>query len=322
MTRPATTQLATFAAGLRFEAIPEPVIRKAEGLLVDWFGACLAGRGSRPVEAVARFADSQGSQPGKSQILLSRTQASPYFAAMVNAAASHGSEQADAPDSVVFRPATVVFPVALALAQSLGTSGKQLLTAVVVGYEAGIRAGEVFGPTAPDALNTIATAGALAAAATAGNLLGLSADQMQEALATAGSYTSGLRAFLGAEADSRQCHTAQAAAAGLMSASLTMQGANSMTAGIGSDADIAGLTDGLGTRWATAHTSCLGDTPITSSRDDISATTLRLALRNSGANADEMRLALDRLWSMVYLARVGRLLGSWGSEPARIADAA
>jgi 2-methylcitrate dehydratase PrpD len=33
-----TAQLAAFAAGLRFEDIPEPVVRKIEDLLVDWFG--------------------------------------------------------------------------------------------------------------------------------------------------------------------------------------------------------------------------------------------------------------------------------------------
>ena len=38
-----TAQLAAFAASLRFEAIPQPVIRKAEDLLVDWFGSAIAG---------------------------------------------------------------------------------------------------------------------------------------------------------------------------------------------------------------------------------------------------------------------------------------
>ena len=49
-------QLATFAAGLRFDAIPEPVVRFAENLLVDWFGSAVAGHGSRPGETIAHFA--------------------------------------------------------------------------------------------------------------------------------------------------------------------------------------------------------------------------------------------------------------------------
>ena len=42
-----TAQLAAFAAGLRFDAIPAPVVRKAEDLLVDWFGSAIAGKGHK-----------------------------------------------------------------------------------------------------------------------------------------------------------------------------------------------------------------------------------------------------------------------------------
>ena len=34
-----TAQLAAFASALRFEDIPDPVVRKIEDLLVDWFGS-------------------------------------------------------------------------------------------------------------------------------------------------------------------------------------------------------------------------------------------------------------------------------------------
>ena len=40
-----TAQLATFAADLRFDAIPASVIAKTEDLLVDWFGSAIAGNG-------------------------------------------------------------------------------------------------------------------------------------------------------------------------------------------------------------------------------------------------------------------------------------
>jgi 2-methylcitrate dehydratase PrpD len=43
----ASAELASFAASLRFEDIPEPVVRRAEDLLVDWFASALAGKGAR-----------------------------------------------------------------------------------------------------------------------------------------------------------------------------------------------------------------------------------------------------------------------------------
>jgi len=269
MTTSPTAQLAAFAAGLRFEAIPTPVVRKTEDLLVDWFGSALAGKGSRPVETITRFAASMGPAAGtanaSAEVLVNRSQSSAYFAAMANAAASHVAEQDDVHNGSVFHPATVVFPAALAMAQTLGSSGQQLLTAAVAGYEVGIRVGEFLGRSHYKVFHTTGTAGTLAAAAAAGSLLGLTPAQMQHAFGSAGTQSAGLWEFLRTAADSKQLHTAHAAAAGLMSACLAregftgaaqiLEGPQGMAAGMSSDADPAKLTDDLGTRWATVETS-------------------------------------------------------------------
>ena len=269
MTSTPTAQLAAFAAHLRFDNIPAPVVRKAEDLLVVWFGSAIAGKGARAVEAITRFAASMGPGTGPAEVLVNRSRTSPYFAAMANAAASHVAEQDDVHNGSVFHPATVVFPVALAMAQSLGSSGQQFLTAAVAGYEVGIRVGEFLGRSHYKVFHTTGTAGTLAAAAAAGSLLGLNAAQMQHAFGSAGTQSAGLWEFLRTAADSKQLHTAHAAAAGLMSASLAkdgftgaaqiLEGPQGMAAGMSSDANPAKLTDGLPNgkdgRWATAEPS-------------------------------------------------------------------
>jgi 2-methylcitrate dehydratase PrpD len=265
MTSTPTAQLAAFAAQLRFDNIPAPVVRKAEDLLVDWFGSAVAGKGARAVETITRFATQMGPGTGAAEVLVNRSRTSPYFAAMANAAASHVAEQDDVHNGSVFHPATVVFPVALAMTQGLGSSGKQFLTAAVAGYEVGIRVGEFLGRSHYKVFHTTGTAGTLAAAAAAGSLLGLNAAQMQHAFGSAGTQSAGLWEFLRTAADSKQLHTAHAAAAGLMSASLAqdgftgaaqiLEGPQGMAAGMSVDANPAKLTDGLGTRWATAETS-------------------------------------------------------------------
>jgi 2-methylcitrate dehydratase PrpD len=88
---------------------------------------------------------------------------------------------------------------------------------------------------------------------------------MLHALGSAGTQSAGLWEFLRTAADSKQLHTAHAAAAGLMSAYLAkdgftgaadiLEGPQGMAAGMSSDADPSRLVDGLGTRWATAETS-------------------------------------------------------------------
>src|SRR3954471_23182304 len=186
------TDLATFAANLRFEQLPASTVSKIEDLWVDWVGSALAGKGARPVESVRKFTAAMGNPQGPSEVLVDRTRNSPYLAAIANAAASHVAEQDDVHNGSVFHPATVVFPVALAAAQALGASGKQMLAAAVAGYEAGIRVGEFLGRSHYKVFHTTGTAGTIAAAATAGHLLGLDAAQMAHAFGSAGTTAAGL----------------------------------------------------------------------------------------------------------------------------------
>ena len=122
-----SAQLAGFAAGLHFDQIPDAVVRKTEDLLVDWLASAVAGKGARPVESIVRFTEAMGPAEGASEVIVTRKRTTPYLAAMANAAASHFAEQDDVHNGSVFHPATVVFPAAVAVAQALGASGKQLL---------------------------------------------------------------------------------------------------------------------------------------------------------------------------------------------------
>ena len=257
--------LAAFAANLRFEDIPAPVLRRAEDLLLDCLASILAGAASRPVLAIDRYAAAMGPADGPSEILINRRRTSPVFAAMVNAAAAHVVEQDDVHNGSVFHPAAVVFPPALAVAQALGRSGRDLLVAAVAGYEVGIRVGEFLGRSHYKIFHTTGTAGTRAAAAATGRLLGLSPAAMLDAFGSAGTQAAGLWEFLRDAADSKQLHTARAAANGIAAAYLAqegftgarhiLEGPQGMAAGMSSDADPARLTDRLGTRWALAETS-------------------------------------------------------------------
>ncbi|PJM86431.1 2-methylcitrate dehydratase [Achromobacter ruhlandii] len=257
--------LAAFAANLRFEDIPAPVLRRAEDLLLDCLASILAGAASRPVLAIDRYAAAMGPADGPSEILINRRRTSPVFAAMVNAAAAHVVEQDDVHNGSVFHPAAVVFPPVLAVAQALGRSGRDLLVAAVAGYEVGIRVGEFLGRSHYKIFHTTGTPGTLAAAAATGRLLGLSPAAMLDAFGSAGTQAAGLWEFLRDAADSKQLHTARAAANGIAAAYLAqegftgarhiLEGPQGMAAGMSSDADPARLTDRLGTRWALAETS-------------------------------------------------------------------
>jgi 2-methylcitrate dehydratase PrpD len=260
-----SARLAGFAAGLCFEEIPEPVVRRAVELFVDWVGSALSGKGHRAIAILERFARAMGPGTGQSEILTTREATSPFFAALVNAAASHISEQDDVHNGSVFHPAAVVFPAALATAQAQGSSGRAFVVAAVAGYETGIRVGEFLGRSHYKVFHTTGTAGTLAAAAATGSLLGLDPATMLHAFGSAGTQSAGLWEFLRDAADSKQLHTAKAAADGLLAAWLAkagftgarhiLEGPQGMAAGMSRDADPARLVDRLGTRWTVLETS-------------------------------------------------------------------
>jgi 2-methylcitrate dehydratase PrpD len=260
-----TRALAEFVATLRYDSIPARVIEGAKDLFVDWMGSALAGKGARPVAALERFATDMGPGQGPSEIVPSGGSSSPLFAALINAAASHVAEQDDVHNGSVFHPGTVVFPAVLGVAQAEGASGRELLVAAIAGYEVGIRIGEFLGRSHYKIFHTTGTAGTLASAAAVAKLLRLDADGVQHALGSAGTQAAGLWEFLRDAADSKQLHTAKAAADGLLAAYLArsgvtgarriLEGAHGLGAGMSSDADPSRLTDGLGTRWATIETS-------------------------------------------------------------------
>jgi 2-methylcitrate dehydratase PrpD len=201
VTRATTRELASFLAGLRFAALPHPVVERTKELFLDWIASALAGRNARPVQILQRFADTMGPAGGPSEILVSRRRTSPFFAALVNGASSHIVEQDDVHTGAVFHPGTVVFPAVLATAQHTGASGRDVVVAAVVGYEAGIRIGAFLGRSHYRVFHTTGTAGTLAAAAAVAHLLGADERTMLHALGSAGTQAAGLWEFLRDAAD-------------------------------------------------------------------------------------------------------------------------
>lgn len=260
-----TRELCEFLAAFTWSDVPGEAIEKTKELFVDWLGSALAGTGSRPVRAFQAFARQAGPPSGPSEVLCDRSGTSAFFAALVNAAASHVVEQDDVHNGSVFHPGTVVFPAVLALAQAEKRSGQELLLAAIAGYEAGIRVGEFLGRSHYEVFHTTGTAGTLASAAATAKLLAFDADAMQRSLGSAGTQAAGLWEFLRDAADSKQLHTAKAAADGLLATCLAregftgarriLEGAQGMASGMSEDADPAKLTAGLGRRWAILETS-------------------------------------------------------------------
>jgi 2-methylcitrate dehydratase PrpD len=260
-----TQALCRFLADLHYEQLPENVLARTEDLYLDWLASALASKGAHPIPLFERYAHKMGPSSGPAQVIVNGGSSSAYFAALVNAASSHLVEQDDLHNSSVLHPATVVFPAVLAAAQDLGKSGRELLLASVAGYEAGIRIGEFMGRSHYRIFHTTATVGTLAAAVAVGKLMNFNEEQFINLLGSAGTQAAGLWEFLRDAADSKQLHTAKAAADGLLAAYLTadgltgarniLEGDQGLAAGMSRDAEPSRLSAGLGSRWALLETS-------------------------------------------------------------------
>jgi aconitate decarboxylase len=258
----ATRDLARFAAGLRFEHIPQSVVDHTKLCLLDGLGVALFGAALPWTRHVRDLAIAEGATPAAA-FWGTTHRGSIAQAALVNGTAGHAFEMDDIHKESIVHPNSLAPPVAMAFAEAIpGITGRDVLTAIVAGYEVGTRVGNA----ATMALflrgfHPQGTSGTFVAAATAGRMLGLAQDQMQHALGIAGSMGAGLMAAQEG-AMVKRLHAGRAAESGVRAALLAQRGftgiSDVLEAGYGGflsafsgRADPQRLTAGLGSVWET-----------------------------------------------------------------------
>jgi len=132
--------IARFICATRFEDLPAAVVDRAKRLIADLFGIVTAGNQSDELKALAAryLAHVEG---GRSWVIGTPRRAPAREAGFLNGIASTWHDFDEGSTIAWSHPASQTIPAALAAAQALGVSGRELLTAVVVGYEACARVG-------------------------------------------------------------------------------------------------------------------------------------------------------------------------------------
>jgi 2-methylcitrate dehydratase PrpD len=174
---------ADFVIRTRWEGLSEPVRRQARMCLMDNLGATLAGSLTKVSQISADLSfDSFGT--GESTILLKGKKSSPAWAAFANGSAANGIDMDDSSRFAYGHAGAQILPTALALSEALGLSGKQMLTAMVVGYEVASRVGRCWHDH-HEIYQACGSWGSVACAAIAANLMGLNHEQTKQALGIA-----------------------------------------------------------------------------------------------------------------------------------------
>lgn len=187
-----TRRLAAFVADLSYDDLPRATVEMSKRLLLDGIGCMLAGIDSAPARNVAAMVRSLGGEQ-QATILPGNTQGSVRDAAFVNAIALYSVGLNDVHSPSGAHPGACVIPTVLAVAEWMRLPGKDILTAMVAGYEVNGRVGRAIIPTHRErGFHPTGTCGTFGATAAAARLLGFDADKTANALGIAGSQAAGL----------------------------------------------------------------------------------------------------------------------------------
>lgn len=219
-----TEKLSQFIVNLSFDKLSSQTCEMTKKCILDWLGCSI--RGSLETPAIIMRRVLAASTNAAEATLFSRDleRTSVLSAALCNGAASHALDFDDLHNASIIHLGTVVVPAAFAIAEQIGASGRDLITAVVAGYEVGARVGEAVNPDSYYFWHTTGTAGTFGAAAAAAKLLNLDLQQTINCLGSAGTQAAGLWEFLQDGAMSKTLHTGKAAMNGILAAQLAQQG--------------------------------------------------------------------------------------------------
>ena len=254
--RMVTLELARWVAGLRYEDLPDAVVTEAGRVLADYLGECLFVGGTKPWgRAIADFCASEGGGQPESTIIALGKRTLASRAALANGTMALGFEYADFAAGSRAYPFAVTGP--LALAESRQRSGKDLILAIVIGYEVMARVTRATLPDQPSGFYAPALYGTFGSAAGCAGLLGLSPEYTNYALGLAAAFTGGTfqgheegawqRSLNGGMASERGVTAALLAQTGFRATQLGLEGVQGFAnMYCGGRLDPGALLDGLG----------------------------------------------------------------------------
>ena len=223
MTHPgATRALAARIADTQFDALPANAREVAKQCLLDFIGVTLAGA-DEPLarilldDAAALGGHAQASLIGRDRrVTLDQ-------AALINGAAGHAHDYDDVHMAMNGHPTVPVAPAALALAEHLGKTGRDLIAAFAAGVDAECIVGHYLGQSHyAVGFHATGTLGTFGAAAASARLYGLDRDATAAAFGIAGTQAAGLKSQFGTMC--KPLHAGHAAQTGLAAARLASRG--------------------------------------------------------------------------------------------------
>ena len=257
---PITRILAEFVADHPAGEFPASVEHEAHRTFMNWMG-CAIGAARHPTLASALSAIQELAPAAQATVLGRSERVDMASAALLNGISSHTFDFDDTHLKTIIHPAGPVASAAFALAEHIGSTGRELTDALVLGIDVACRMGNMIYPEHYDrGWHITGSTGMLGAAAAAARLLSLDVDRTIMALGIAASQPVGVREQFGSM--TKPFHPGAAARVGLTAALMAKHGFTASTRAIEAPRGIAQtystkctwneITDDLGTRFEIA----------------------------------------------------------------------
>lgn len=217
-----TGKVSNFIAEAKGKDIPQKALDLARRGITDFIGVALAGSKEEQGRIIMDYAQKMGGVP-ESSIIGGNFKTSPYLAALVNGTTGHSLDYDDIAVSLIAHPSVFLSPAILSIGESLGSSGKNILIAYVVGYETASQIAQpILQSHYVQGWHSTGTFGSIGATASVAWLLKLNVHQVRNALGIAASLASGLRQNFGTM--TKPLHAGRAASNGIQAALLAQAG--------------------------------------------------------------------------------------------------
>ncbi|TFH13840.1 MmgE/PrpD family protein, partial [Candidatus Bathyarchaeota archaeon] len=189
--------LAKYVVALNYSDLPDPVVEKAKLHLLDALGNILGAYDMPWSQMVITVVKQMKGDP-QSTVMGVDGRYPMIMAALANGTMAHGIDADDSGSRPSWaHPGSCVIPAVFAAAEAMHVSGRDLITALVAGYEVSCRVDSAVYPGLRDrGFHATGVVGTIGAVAAAGKILGLGEDEMVNAFGLAGIQAAGLEEWL------------------------------------------------------------------------------------------------------------------------------
>jgi len=194
---PMMRELSTYIAGALKRPLPEKVVEKTKHHVLDTIAAMVSGSRLLPGKKAIGYAKTLGGVK-EATVIGSRIVTSAQHAALANGMLGHADETDDSHAPSLCHPGCAIVPASLAMAEREGANGTAFLRAVALGYDVGCRMGLALHPYDFRTVghSTHSFGPTFGAAAAAGSLAGVNADQARWLLSYTAQQCSGISCWM------------------------------------------------------------------------------------------------------------------------------